>query len=236
MQLSIVLFDGFTALDVVGGYEVLRNVPGVQVQFVAAASGIVASDSGALGMMAASAFAQAAPADILYVPGGPGVPGALDDAALLDYVARSAARAAWMFGVCNGVEILGAAGLLKGRSVTTNMFSRNAVAAYGATVLRERYVRDGQLVTGAGVSSSIDAALYLAGLIAGDTVARTIQLGIEYYPAPPHGNGCPDEQPLPIRAIVGMIEKTREKRLAARHIPYPHVTSGAGSKPATPDT
>lgn len=235
MQLSIVLFDGFTALDVVGGYEVLRNVPGVQVEFVACASGIVASDSGALGMVASVPFAQAAPADILYVPGGPGVQAALKDGALLDHVTRSSARAAWTFGVCNGVEILGAAGLLQGRSVTTNMFSRRAVAAYGANVLPQRYVRDARMVTGAGVSSSIDAALYLAGLIAGETVARTIQLGIEYYPAPPHGNGSPDMQPQPIRALIGMLEQTGGQQLAARNIPYAHIRSGAGLTPATPD-
>jgi putative intracellular protease/amidase len=228
------LFDGFTALDVVGGYEVLRNLPGMKVEFVASASGAVASDSGALGMMAARSFGEATSADILYVPGGPGVPGAIEDAALLDYVARSAARAAWTFGVCNGVEILGAAGLLQGRSVTTNMFSRAAVAAYGANVRRDRYVRDGQLLTGAGVSSSIDAALYLAGLIGGDMAARTIQAGIEYYPAPPHGNGCPDAQLQPIQAIIGQMEATRPQLLAARCIPYAHVTSGARVRPATP--
>lgn len=235
MQLTIVLFDGFTALDVVGGYEVLANIPGMRAQFVARCAGAVAADSGALGMVASCAFDDADETSILYVPGGPGVHAALADSRLLAFIRSRSASAQWTFGVCNGVVLLGAAGMLSGRTVTTNWHARAAVAAYGATVLPERCVRDGQLVTGAGVSSSIDAAFLLAGLIGGAALAQTIQLGIEYYPAPPFGNGTPDRQPAAMQRMIAAVEADSERRLAARHIPFTHVTAGAATTAATPD-
>ena len=220
MKLSIILFDGFTALDVAGGYDVLANLPGMRVQFVAARKGPVANEHGTLGLMAWATFDALPETDILYVPGGPGVAAALDDSALIDCVRGAAARSQWVLSICNGAEILGKAGLLTGRTVTTNWFARERVAAYGASVLRERYVRDGQLVTGAGVSASIDVGLFLAGLLAGEEVARTIQLGIEYYPAPPFGNDGPDRQPRAMQDIVAGVERQAPQRLAARRIPF----------------
>jgi transcriptional regulator GlxA family with amidase domain len=220
MRLSIVLFDGFTALDVVGGYEVLANVPGMELEFLAAKPGPVAADSGALGLMASMRYQDMEATDIIYVPGGPGVDAARRDTELLDCIRRAAGQGAWIVGICNGVELLGAAGLLDGRRVTTNLFAREAVAAFGAQVLAERYVLDGRLLTGAGVSSSIDAGLYLAGVLGGEVLARTIQLGIEYYPAPPFGNGTPDGQPAALRETVARVERSAAARLAARRIPF----------------
>lgn len=220
MRLSILLFDGFTALDVVGGYEVLANVPGMTLDFVAAAPGPVASDSGALGLMASLSYAELAATDILYVPGGPGVEAALRDEALIDCIRRAGAASAWTVGICNGVVLLGAAGTLAGRRVTTNYFARDQVRAFGAEVLPERHVRDGRLLTGAGVSSSIDTALWLAGELGGETMARAIQLGIEYFPAPPFGNGTPDAQPQALKDLVARAEQTGAQRLAARRIPF----------------
>ncbi len=220
MRLSIILFDGFTALDVVGGYDVLANLPGMEVEFVAATRGLVAADTGWLGMHASRTFAELDATDILYVPGGPGVDAALADAALLACVRRVAPAAAWTVSICNGAELLGACGLLQGRQVTTNWFAREKVAAYGARIVQRRYVRDGQLVTGAGVSSSIDTCLLLAGLLAGEETARTIQLGIEYFPDPPYGNGTPDQQPAQRLQIIAAAERGAAKRLAARRIPF----------------
>jgi putative intracellular protease/amidase len=220
MRLSILLFDGFTALDVVGGYDVLANLPGMEVEFVAAACGAVAADTGWLGLLACKTFDQLVATDILYVPGGPGVEAALADTGLIDCVRRVAATSAWLVSICSGAEILGAAGLLKGKQVTTNRYARERVAAYGATVSQERYVRDGQLITGAGVSSSIDTGLLLAGLLAGQEVAQTIQLGIEYYPRPPFGNGTPDRQPAARQAVIAAFERGAPQRLAARRIPF----------------
>ena len=214
------MFDGFTALDVVGGYEVLANLPGMEVEFVAAGCGVIAADTGWLGMQAYKTFAQLADTDILYVPGGPGVEAALHDDGLIDCMRRVSATSAWTVSICNGAQILGAAGLLVGKHVSTNWFARDKVAAYGAHIVKERYVRDGQLVTGAGVSSSIDTGLFLAGLLAGEEVAKTIQLGIEYFPSPPFGNGTPDQQPTARRELVANVERSAARRLAARAIPF----------------
>ncbi|WP_167076990.1 DJ-1/PfpI family protein [Massilia aquatica] len=220
MRLSILLFDGFTALDVVGGYEVLVNIPGMEVEFVSDQVGLVASDSGRLGMAAYRRFDQLDATDILYVPGGPGVAAALGNAALMDCVRRLHASSAWTVSICNGAEILGAAGLLKGKKVTTNWFAREQLAACGALVGTERYQRDGKLITGAGVSASIDAGLFLAALLGGEQLARTIQLGIEYYPAPPFGNGTPDDQPQAAKDVIRHVEQCAAARLAARVIPF----------------
>lgn len=220
MRLSILLFDGFTALDVVGGYEVLANVPGMEVEFVAERTGLVASDTGRLGMAAYRTLDELDATDILYVPGGPGVAAALGNAALMACVRRVHPTTAWTVSICNGAEILGAAGLLKGKKVTTNWFARDHVAAYGALVGTERYQRDGKLITGAGVSASIDAGLFLASLLGGETLARTIQLGIEYYPAPPFGNGTPDAQPQAVKEVIRRVEQRGAERLAARVIPF----------------
>ncbi|OMC15481.1 DJ-1/PfpI family protein [Mycobacterium sp. SP-6446] len=185
MRLTVVLFDGFTALDVVGGYEVLANVPGMEVEFVAAAPGVIAADTRRLGLLAYRGIDAIASTDILYVPGGPGVCAALADPGLLGWLARMHAATTWTVGICNGVALLAAAGILDGVSVTTNWGWRDRVASYGVDVVPDRFHRDGRIVTGAGVSASIDAGLFLAGLIAGDEMARLVQLGIEYFPAPP---------------------------------------------------
>lgn len=220
MRLSILLFDGFTALDVVGGYEVLANIPGMEVEFVSDRTGLVASDTGRLGLAAYRSFDQLHSTDIMYVPGGPGVTAALSNAALMACVRRLHRTTAWTVSICNGAEILGAAGLLEGKKVTTNWFARDRVATYGALVGTERYQRDGKLITGAGVSASIDAALFLASLLGGETLSRTIQLGIEYYPVPPFGNGTPDAQPQAAKDLIARVERHGAERLAARVIPF----------------
>lgn len=219
MKLTILLRDGYTALDIVGGYEVLANLPGVDVEFAAGEAGLVWADTRRLALHAWRRFDELERTDILYVPGGPGVVAGLDDEALIGAIRRLDAGSRWTVGICNGVEWLGRAGLLEGRRVTTNWFARSRVAAYGAIVEPRRFVQDGRLVTGAGVSASIDAALWLAGQVAGEEVARTLQLGIEYYPDPPFGNGTPDAAPAPAQARVQAFERQGPARLAALRPP-----------------
>jgi putative intracellular protease/amidase len=179
------LFDGFTALDVVGGYEVLANVPGIEVEFAAAEAGVIATDTRRLGMVAYRKLDEITATDILYVPGGPGVIPGLADPSLLDWITRVHATATWTVGICNGVALLAAAGVLDGRTATTNWSWRERVAAYGVDVVYDRFRQDGSVITSQGVSASIDAGLFLAGLIGGEDLARLVQLGIEYFPRPP---------------------------------------------------
>lgn len=202
MKLSILLFDGFTTLDAVGGYEVLARIPEMEVEFVAERCGPIAADTRRLGLVAYRALAELERTDILYVPGGPGAVPLEKSEPLLSKIRALDATTTWTVGICNGVGLLGAAGLLKGHSATTNYFYRETLAAYGVNVVRERFHRSGKYVTGAGVSASIDAGLFLTQLIAGELVAKAIGLGVEYFPAPPYPEKRPEDMPGPIADLV----------------------------------
>jgi len=215
MKLTILLSDGYTALDVVGGYEVLANIPGVDTEFAARSKGLVWADSRRLALHAWRAFAELSSTDILYLPGGPGVAAALHDGELMQTIRRLHEASTWTVGICNGVELLGKAGLLQGKQVTTNWACRDKVSAYGAHVGTQRFQRDGKLVTGAGVSASIDAGLFLAGLMGGAQLAATLQLGIEYYPMPPLPHRSPDEAPAQAQAVIRHYEQSGPQRIKA---------------------
>lgn len=221
MRMSVLLFDGFTALDVIGGYEVLANVPGIEVELVAARSGVVATDTRRLGILAYRTLEEVDSTDILYVPGGPGVTDVLDDPSKLAWIRTVHQRASWTVGICNGVAILAAAGILEGATVTTNWGWRERVAAYGVSVVAQRFHRDGRIITGAGVSASIDAGLFLAELIAGEDIARVIQLGIEYYPSPPaFARRSVDETTAAEQELVRAFEAGASERLGATSTPW----------------
>lgn len=220
MRLSILLFDGFTALDAVGGFEVLVQVPNVEVEFVAKDKGVIANDSRRLGLAAYKSLDEVESTGILYVPGGPGVVTALKDTQLLETIRRLDGSSTWTVGICSGVALLAAAGILKGKSVTTNWSWRDRVSAYGTDVVKSRYHRDGKFVTSAGVSASIDAAFYLARALAGDTVARTIQIGLEYFPEPPFGPGSVDEAPQSLKDAVLYWEKNVGVKTLLKRPPF----------------
>src|SRR3982750_3737731 len=172
MLLSIVLFDGVTTLDAIGGYEVLSRIPGIEVEFVAERRGVVAADTRRLGLLAYRDFKDVTSTDILYVPGGPGGLDREKDETFLAWLRTVDVTTTWTVGICNGVGLLAAAGLLKGLRATTNWFYQDRLTAYGTEFVAERYHRDGKYVTGAGVSASIDAGLFLTSLIAGEQVAK----------------------------------------------------------------
>ncbi len=206
MRISILIYDGFTMLDAVGGYSVFGWLPGAEVEFVAERKTVIADDLRSGGLAAWRDYSEVESTDILYLPGGPGAGAQMKNEATLSFVRRLHETSTWTFGVCNGVEILAAAGILKGKTVTTNYFARQSVASFGANVVADRYRRDGKIVTTAGVSAGIDGALYLAHLIAGEDVAKIIQLGIEYYPHPPFGYGSADEAPAHLHDLIGSAE------------------------------
>jgi len=214
-RLSILLFDGFTALDVVGGYEVLARVPGVTTEFVAEKRGVVAADTRSLGLLATRSFAEVTRTDVLYVPGGPGVARVESDASFLAKLRELDVTSTYTIGICNGVGLLAAAGLLHGLGATTNFFDRERLAEMGVKVLCERYHRAGKYITGAGVSASIDTALFAAQLLAGDAVAKALQLGVEYYPAPPFPERSPLELPSELREKTHAFQAKRSAELLA---------------------
>lgn len=216
MRMSILLYDGFTALDIVGGYESLARIPNMRTEFVATQVGIYASDTRALGLYAWKTLEDAKGTDILYVPGGLGVYAVQRDPRILEFIRETHRTTTWTVGICNGVEILATAGILDGVAVTTNYFARDRVAKLGAKVLKTRYHRDGKIVTGAGVSASADAGLFLTREIVGEQLAERIQLGIEYYPDPPFGPKTVDEASDAAKAQVIDFEQHGAEILASR--------------------
>jgi putative intracellular protease/amidase len=208
MRLSIIIFDGFTTLDAIGGYEVLSRLPGIETEFVASKRGVIAADTRRLGLAAWRELKEVDSTDILYVPGGPGAFPLEKDHGFLEKVRALDATSQWTVGICNGVGLLAAAGLLKGKKATTNWFYQDRLRAYGAEFLAARYHRDGKYVTGAGVSASIDTGLFMASLLAGEQAAKTLQLGIEYYPAPPFPERSPEEVAPEIQDRIRRFEST----------------------------
>jgi putative intracellular protease/amidase len=206
MDIVIPIFPDFTALDAIGPYEVLRSMPGATVTFAAAAKGLVRTDSRMVGLQADASFDEIDAADVLVVPGGWGTRAAMADEPLLDWVRRIHASTQWTASVCTGSLVLGAAGLLRGLKATTHWANTGLLERTGATYTAERVVRQGKIVTGAGVSAGIDLALTLAAEIVGEDMAKAIQLAIEYDPQPPFDAGSPAKAGERIVALTGMVK------------------------------
>lgn len=200
MDIVFLVFDRLTVLDAVGPYEVLSRLPGASVTFCGPAAGPVRNDSGSLGLVADAAMADVCTADILVVPGGPGTREMMQDQEVQEWVRTIDRTTRWTTSVCTGSLILGGAGLLQGVRATGHWMALDDLAALGAEVVRERVVRDGKVVTAAGVSAGIDMALRLAGWESGDEVAQAIQLLIEYDPQPPYDSGSPAKAPAAVLA------------------------------------
>jgi transcriptional regulator GlxA family with amidase domain len=189
-QIAIVVYPGFTALDFIGPYEVLRNLPDAEVRFVWHEPGPIAADSGALLVGATHSLDETPSPDIVLVPGGISTFEHARDEKLLDWVRRADQTSTWTTSVCSGSVILAAAGLLKGRRATSHWLVLPMLKPFGVeTVGDERIVHEGKLVTAAGVSAGIDLAMWLFGQICGEAKAKAVQLAIEYDPQPPFDSG-----------------------------------------------
>jgi putative intracellular protease/amidase len=193
MLIAIPLYDRFTALDAVGPYEVLSRLPGAEVVFCAATARPYRTETKALAITADRAIADIDGCDVLVVPGGYGTRQAIDDGSLVDWIRRMHDTTTWTTSVCTGSLLLGAAGLLRGLKATTHWAYYDELARFGAEPTEQRVVEQGKIVTAAGVSSGIDMGLTLAARIAGDEIAKAIQLGIEYDPQPPFDSGAPSK-------------------------------------------
>jgi putative intracellular protease/amidase len=202
MNTAILLYDGFTALDAIGPYEVLSRMPGASVTFVASEAGPVRTDNGMLTVLAERPIAEVPAPEIVLVPGGPGEVAARAGGPALDWLRSAHETSTWTTSVCTGSLILAAAGLLQGKRATGHWLAMNKLRELGADAVSERVVFDGKLVTAAGVSAGIDMALTLAARVCGDSVAQAIQLGIEYDPQPPFDAGSPQKAPSEIVELL----------------------------------
>ena len=187
---AIVLYPGYTALDFIGPYEVLRNLPDTEVRFVWHEPGPITADSGVLVIGATHSFDETPSPDVIVVPGGMSTFEHAQDRKVLDWVRRTHQTASWTTSVCSGSLILAAAGLLSGKRATSHWMVVPMLRTFGVTpVGDERIVREGRIDTAAGVSAGIVLGLWLAGQIGGDARAKAIQLAIEYDPQPPFDSG-----------------------------------------------
>ncbi|MFD0969443.1 DJ-1/PfpI family protein [Plantactinospora endophytica] len=206
MHVAIPLYPQYTALDVVGPYTVLAFAPGVTVTLVAAEPGPMVDDRGSLALTATASFAELSRPDVIVVPGGPGTRKALADAALVGWIALAHQYTRWTTSVCAGSFLLGAAGLLTGRRATSHWAWLDQLTAFDAEPVRERVVRDGKVITAAGVSAGIDMALTLLAEATDVPTAHSVQLAIEYDPKPPFDAGSPANAPAPLRqAALALI-------------------------------
>lgn len=193
MQIAVLLYDNFTVLDAVGPYQTLSSLPGAETVFVAEHAGPVLDDNRTLALVAQKTLDEVPHPDIVIVPGGPAPD--LRNEAVLDWLRTADATSTWTTSVCTGSLLLAAAGLLKGRRATSHWTALGRIEEFGVRPTQERVVFDGKYVTGAGVSAGIDMGLTLAGKIAGDLHAQTVQLLIEYDPQPPYDAGSPRKAP-----------------------------------------
>ncbi|HEX4491712.1 MAG TPA: DJ-1/PfpI family protein [Acidimicrobiia bacterium] len=213
MDIVCYVFEGITALDIVGPYEVLARLPGATTRFVGEKAGPVRTDNQILGLVADIARADVTSADILVMPGGFATRKLEHDAALLEWIRAIDATSTWTTSVCTGSMLLAAAGLLQGKRATTHWSSLERLREYGAEPTSERVVEQGKYVTAAGVSSGIDMALTLMGRIAGPEIAQAIQLSIEYDPQPPFDAGSVQKAPAAVVELVTAVMEQRQREV-----------------------
>lgn len=186
MRIGFVLFDQVTQLDFTGPAQVLARVPDAQLHYIGPSSAAIATDCG-FEILPTTTRQVCPQLDLICVPGGYGVSAVLGDPEGLDFVAEQASRARYVTSVCTGAFVLGAAGLLKGKRATTHWAYHDLLSVFGCQPEAGRVVRDGNLITGGGVTAGIDFGLAVLGELAGTDYARTIQRALEYDPAPPFG-------------------------------------------------
>jgi putative intracellular protease/amidase len=211
MDIAILIYPRFTALDAIGPYEVLSRLPAAKVTFVAEHATPQRTDTGQLAVVADATLDELPNPDIVLVPGGPGQAALMDDAPLHDWLRVAHKTSTWTTSVCTGSLVLAAAGLLDGKRATSNWQAIEQLRALGADALEERVVFDGKLATSAGVTAGIDMALELAAKIAGPELAQAIQLGLEYDPHPPFDAGSPHKAPAEIVEAVRAYSRFAEQ-------------------------
>jgi cyclohexyl-isocyanide hydratase len=199
--IGMLIFPRLTQLDITGPYEVLARVPNTKVHLVAHSMAPVTTDRG-MQIVPTITLADCPQLDLVMVPGGPGQQDLMEDAAVLEFLRKQAAGAKYVTSVCTGSLVLGAAGLLKGKRATSHWAALEHLKPLGATPVSEKVVMDGNIITGAGVTSGIDFALAVAAVLEGEEVAKQIQLQIEYDPAPPFNSGSPKTASAELLALV----------------------------------
>ncbi len=214
LEIGSLLFEDLDQIDLTGPFEVLSRIPNSTYRICGKTMKGVRDIRG-LRLAPDQTIADAPALDVLHIPGGFGQEAMMEDEEVLDWVRRQAAGACCVFSVCTGALICGAAGLLKNKRATTHWASFHLLPSFGAIPVKERVVVDGNYVFAAGVTAGIDGALQVAAKLRGDDVAKSIQLYMEYAPAPPFDSGTPETAPPAIldaaRNAIREITERRER-------------------------
>lgn len=208
MNIVILFYDHMTALDAIGPHEVLFRLPNAKIYRVAEKSGFIQSESSQLALMAEYSISDISSADILMVPGAGTATSLKSKPHILEWIRTIHQTTTWTTSVCTGSLILGEAGILSGHQATSHWAVADRLKKYGAEFINKRVVESGKIMTAAGVSAGIDMALMLAEKIAGQDIAETLQLGLEYDPQPPFDSGSPQ------KAKAEIYEALKKKLLA----------------------
>jgi cyclohexyl-isocyanide hydratase len=195
MIVGMLIFPNVTQLDFTGPHEVLSKLPGVEIRLISTSPDPVTSNGG-IKFIPDATMAEAPQLDVLFVPGGSGVDEIMEERSVLEFLRSQGEGAAFVTSVCTGALLLGAAGLLRGYRATTHWLSLDILPVFGAIAESGRVVIDRNRITGGGVTAGIDFGLILAERLVGQEAAKTIQLAIEYNPAPPFRAVIP---PRPMR-------------------------------------
>jgi cyclohexyl-isocyanide hydratase len=192
IAIGILIYPDVTQLDATGPAQVLARVPGAKVHMIWKTRDPIPTDAG-FSIVPNATFVDCPQLDVICVPGGSGQVALMTDPETLDFLRKQAATARYVTSVCTGSLILGAAGLLKGYRSACHWAWRDMLPAFGATPVAERVVRDRNRISGGGVTAGIDFGLTVAAELAGEEIAKSIQLVLEYDPQPPFDSGSPDK-------------------------------------------
>lgn len=197
LTIGCLIFPRMDQIDFTGPFEVLSRIPNSTIHVIAKTKSQLRDIQGLI-LTPEMTIAEAPEFDALLIPGGYGQQELMNDEEVLSVIRNHFAAGRLLFSVCTGALLCGAAGVLRGRQATTHWAALNLLPYYGATPATSRVVVDGNLVTAAGVTAGLDAALVVASLLRGDTVAQEIQLSIQYAPNPVFHSGTPDTAPAEV--------------------------------------
>ena len=205
ISIAFLLFEQVTQLDLTGPAQVLSRLGDCSIKLVAKTLDPVMTDAG-FAIIPTHTLAQEATADVICVPGGSGADDAMEDVEIISWLRSASSSAKWITSVCTGSLVLGAAGLLRGRKATSHWTAREMLREFGAVPTHERYVIDGNIITGAGVTAGIDFALFLTSVLRGEDHAKRVQLALEYDPSPPFACGSPEKaDTVTLAAVEDMV-------------------------------
>jgi cyclohexyl-isocyanide hydratase len=212
LNIGALVFPRVDQLDFTGPFEVLSRIPNSKF-YVLWKQKVPVADAHGLILTPDTNFAESPRLDLLLVPGGCGQEALMNDDEVLHFIQEQARGAKFVFSVCTGALLCGAAGLLRGVHATTHWSTFHLLGYFGAIPVHRRVVVDGKHISASGVTAGIDGALNLVSLLRGERVAQQIQLSIEYAPEPPFKSGTLETAPPDVveaaRASVRRITNIR---------------------------